>query len=167
MKNLRLVDLSDNRLNFLSEYSFREDSLEVVWLAQNRFVRIPLKSFTPMVAASLRELDLSSNSIDSLYSVEFRSAAIFKVCEAVRLEGGLLERFWSQKRNTWSRIICNLSPLGCKENFRKFLRTLICSFMCRKYLLQISPPSTVRRPKVFAQSQINSILLVFARKLKK
>lgn len=81
MKNLRLIDLSDNKLNFLSEYSFREDSLEVVWLAQNRFVRIPFKSFSSMVAASLRELDLSFNSIDSLYSPEFRSAAIFKVCK--------------------------------------------------------------------------------------
>ncbi|KAK7590207.1 hypothetical protein V9T40_001820 [Parthenolecanium corni] len=96
MKNLRLIDLSDNKLNFLSEYSFREDSLEVVWLAQNRFVRIPFKSFSSMVAASLRELDLSFNSIDSLYSPEFRSAAIFKSLTHMNVSSNKISRLDSQ-----------------------------------------------------------------------
>lgn len=73
MKSLRIVDLSDNRLTFLPEYSFREDSLERVFLAKNYFVKVPFKSFSPEVARSLNELDISDNSISSIRSSELLS----------------------------------------------------------------------------------------------
>lgn len=77
IKNLRVVDLSGNRLNYMPDFSFRDDSLERISLAGNSFVRIPYRLFTPEVVASLRELDLSYNSIGDLHSPELM--AQFKV----------------------------------------------------------------------------------------
>lgn len=73
MKNLRIIDLSDNYIKFLPEFSFREDCLESILLARNQFGKIPFTIFTPEVAASLKELDLSFNRISTVHAPELIS----------------------------------------------------------------------------------------------
>lgn len=70
LKNLRIVDLSDNKLGFIPEFSFREDSLERISFARNRFTKIPFKSFSPEVARSLKEIDISNNMISTIHHTE-------------------------------------------------------------------------------------------------
>lgn len=77
MKNLRVLDMSYNKLRTLPDFLFREDSLEYLSLAGNKFERIPYKSFSFETATSLRELDFSRNLITSLHSPDLFSR--FKV----------------------------------------------------------------------------------------
>lgn len=70
LKNLRIVDLSDNRLGFVPERSFTEDSLERISFSKNRLTKIPFKSFTPEVSSVLREVDISNNAISTIHPAD-------------------------------------------------------------------------------------------------
>ncbi|XP_057660248.1 chaoptin isoform X3 [Diorhabda carinulata] len=66
LNNLRIVDLSHNRLRALPDNLFREEGLERLDLSHNMIGKLPLTSMSVATAMTVRELDLSWNSISSL-----------------------------------------------------------------------------------------------------
>ncbi|CAH0558981.1 unnamed protein product [Brassicogethes aeneus] len=66
LNNLRIVDFSNNRLRNLPDNLFREEGLERFDISHNMLSKLPLTSFSIATAISLREMDLSWNSISSL-----------------------------------------------------------------------------------------------------
>lgn len=66
LKDIRIVNLSRNRLRALPDNMFREDSIEHVDFSHNLIGKLPLNCFSVTAARNLYELDLSWNSISSL-----------------------------------------------------------------------------------------------------
>lgn len=85
MKNLRIVDLSENELKYLPELLFRDDSLESVSISRNEFIKIPFKSFSPDAANSLQELDVSHNMISSFHTPDLFSRFKVKITSSLSL----------------------------------------------------------------------------------
>lgn len=75
LRNLRVVNLSHNRLKLLPDSLFREEGLESLDISHNQLSRIPLTSLSVSAAATLSRLDMSSNRI------------------SVVTDGGLFNRF--------------------------------------------------------------------------
>lgn len=82
---LRLVDLSHNKLRVLPDMFFVEDNLEVLNMAHNELSRMPVLSFAVHSAGTVHDMDLSFNTITALPVFEMfsrfkvRATFIFKL----------------------------------------------------------------------------------------
>lgn len=75
-----MVEIADNSLKSLPDLLFKLKTVERLDLSGNQLLRVPVSSFKGDAAASLMELDLSSNLIMSLHSVDiFHRFPVFVV----------------------------------------------------------------------------------------
>lgn len=78
MANLRVVDMSHNKIRTLPDGLFFGEGLEILDLSDNDMNRMPLASMSFGSASTLCELDLSNNDIASIPNGDLFSR--FKVC---------------------------------------------------------------------------------------
>ena len=109
MESLKLVDLSNNLLEYLPENLFEHNKkLERVLLYNNKFTAVPY------VAASLNKLDLSRNTISSLNFTKVLNV------ESLDLGHNLFERLSLKDMEILNKVVIlnlNNNPWKCGSDF--------------------------------------------------